>query len=242
MILDIDAGNSRLKWRLTTRADGVTESGVVSDQAALFDCLAGLVPERIRLASVRGRDWSAAFCRQAGQHWRQSVEVASSTGHAANVTNAYAEPSALGVDRWLAMLAAHARCEGVAAVVDLGTAITLDAVGDDGRHLGGYIVPGLARQCALLEDVGRIGALASHAPGHWRVPGTSTSAAVRNGALTMVATWLGGDPLVRSAAARDGLFVTGGDAAAIMGPLGELGLVVRHEPDLVLDGLPLALP
>ncbi|PBJ83681.1 pantothenate kinase [Lysobacteraceae bacterium NML93-0399] len=53
---------------------------------------------------------------------------------------AYAEPARLGVDRFLALLAAHAE-GGAALVVGVGTALTLDLIDADGRHLGGRIAP-----------------------------------------------------------------------------------------------------
>ncbi|WP_341502801.1 type III pantothenate kinase [Gallaecimonas sp. GXIMD4217] len=58
------------------------------------------------------------------------------------VTNAYQDCRRLGVDRWLALVAAHGRYQGPCLVVDIGTAVTLDLVASDGRHLGGWIAPG----------------------------------------------------------------------------------------------------
>ena len=40
--------------------------------------------------------------------------------------SSYAEPERMGVDRWLVMLAAHARNEGALCVIDAGTAVTVD--------------------------------------------------------------------------------------------------------------------
>jgi type III pantothenate kinase len=58
------------------------------------------------------------------------------------LTNSYVIPSNMGVDRWLAMCAAHKRSElKTFIVVDVGTAVTVDAVLDS-QHLGGWIAPG----------------------------------------------------------------------------------------------------
>ena len=57
----------------------------------------------------------------------------------------------LGVDRWLASLAAWSKYKKNLIVVDAGTAITVDFVTYRGTHLGGLIVPGpniLARALA----------------------------------------------------------------------------------------------
>lgn len=50
----------------------------------------------------------------------------------------------LGVDRWLACLAAHCTYQQDVVVIDAGTAITVDIVTSNGIHLGGYIIPGIA--------------------------------------------------------------------------------------------------
>ncbi len=58
--------------------------------------------------------------------------------------NGYEIPEQLGVDRWLAMLGVrylfpNHNC----LVVDSGTATTIDIVTKTGKHLGGWIIPGL---------------------------------------------------------------------------------------------------
>jgi type III pantothenate kinase len=59
----------------------------------------------------------------------------------AGVRIAYAEPSRLGVDRFLALLAAHARGAEAWLVVGIGTALTIDLLDADGQHHGGRIAP-----------------------------------------------------------------------------------------------------
>jgi type III pantothenate kinase len=54
---------------------------------------------------------------------------------------AYAEPARLGVDRFLALLAACERDDGPWLVASAGSALTLDLLGADGVHLGGLIAP-----------------------------------------------------------------------------------------------------
>ena len=62
----------------------------------------------------------------------------------------YPDPSTLGVDRWVAAVAAH-REFGDAIVVDCGTALTVDGVTRDGVFLGGAIAPGAATMAHGLE-------------------------------------------------------------------------------------------
>ena len=61
-----------------------------------------------------------------------------------NLTIAYQNPSELGVDRFLAMLGAIENYPSTnLLVIDLGSALTIDIVNDDGAHKGGLIMPGL---------------------------------------------------------------------------------------------------
>ena len=72
---------------------------------------------------------------------------------------AYDTPAHLGVDRFLAMLG---QCgEGPALVVGVGTALTIDLLGADGRHHGGRIAPSprlmreaLHARAAVLAETG----------------------------------------------------------------------------------------
>src|SRR5690606_5658142 len=124
---------------------------------------------------------------------------------------------------------------------DCGTAITVDALRGDGRHLGGLILPGPAMMRRALTTGTRgvrvddadgvaqaVGPLAPHA--------TDTAAAVRAGtswaavaAIDRIVDALRGD-LAEPVAC----LITGGDAGAVE-PL--LEVPYRLEPDLVLAGL-----
>ncbi len=53
------------------------------------------------------------------------------------------EPEKVGIDRLLNAAAAYERTGGTTIVVDMGTAITVDAVSERGEFLGGIIAPGL---------------------------------------------------------------------------------------------------
>lgn len=76
-----------------------------------------------------------------------------STDTMPNMVSGYRKPEQLGIDRLLAMVAARARTKRPCCVVDAGTAITLDFVDGTGRHLGGFILPGLrmSRECLLAN-------------------------------------------------------------------------------------------
>lgn len=60
-----------------------------------------------------------------------------------NISTRYKNPRLLGSDRWLALIAARAEFSRSLCVIDCGTAVTIDALSEDGMHIGGFITPGL---------------------------------------------------------------------------------------------------
>gem|GEM_PF-835709 len=185
--LDVDLGNSAMKYRFGSftgavahRADGSVDLSA-SELAAINR---GSV-KRIRAGSVMGAAHTQRFADEASAAWGVEVEFARSVAAAGGVTNGYARPETLGVDRWLAVLAAYQKWRKAVLVVDLGTAVTLDYVDDMGRHLGGYIVPGShLMQSSLLKDTAAIDfQQSSHTLTPPVEPGESTAQAVLRGAL-----------------------------------------------------------
>ncbi len=58
--------------------------------------------------------------------------------------SAYQEPTTLGIDRWLALLAAtRLYPQKSVLIIDAGTATTVDFVNCDGQHQGGWILAGI---------------------------------------------------------------------------------------------------
>lgn len=146
--------------------------------------------------------------------------------------SAYLEPSRLGVDRWLAMLAVK-ECRD-AIVVDAGTAFTVDVL-RAGQHLGGYILPGLALQRdALASQTAAVNFPKADVAD--LTIGRHTAACVGHGSLralsalvSSVVDEFGGELTVPT-------YLTGGDAATFMPHL-----KAEHRPLLVFEGLQLAL-
>ena len=229
LILDVDIGNTRTKWRL---GDACGASAGI-DAPAL-----PAAPERIRIACVAGD--RAQIAERFLTAYGVSAEFADSTSELAGVICGYEEPARLGVDRWLACVAAWNAVEGSVVVVDLGTAATLDFVTEDGRHLGGYIVPGLGLMAtALARDTAGVRVAGDLAPELG--PGRSTAQAVRRGATAMLVDFIEASVARFAKECRDTPLValTGGDAGLLAD---RFTFQPRLEPDLVLDGLALALP
>lgn len=195
-------------------------------------------PRRVRIACVAGdRDGIAGRFEDA---YGVPPEFARTTPELAGVTCGYDEPARLGVDRWLALVAAWNAVRRAVAVVDLGTAATLDFATADGRHQGGYIVPGLGLMAAALaRETAGVRVAGDLAPD--LAPGRNTAQAVRRGSTAMLLDFIEASVGRFADAGADSpeVFLTGGDAELLAE---RLPFALRVEPDLVLDGLDLALP
>lgn len=147
-------------------------------------------------------------------------------------------PEKAGVDRLCAAVAAYDRLGAACVVADFGTAITIDAVNDDGVFLGGAILPGLSTAAAALHaGTAQLPKVELESP-DW-VYGKDTRQAIVGGLvygargalrerIEAYATDLGHWPLV---------IVTGGDAALVCPDVGHDELVQAIVPDLVLRGV-----
>lgn len=237
MILQIDAGNSRVHWRIRLpEAGGVNGAG--SRGAFAYFTEPDWSPqsvERVELASVASSEshrWLVARIREC---FDAPVYEAHTQAFQCGVRNSYHDPRQMGVDRWLAMLAAHCIWGGGVAVVDAGTAITVDYVNADGVHLGGYILPGsrLVRQ-SLNQETGRV--RSGDDASLDTAPGQSTADCVTNGlawSQASVVRSIFGDSRALSLSA---VVLTGGDGATLYA-LAEQQCV--FSPDLVLEGMDL---
>ena len=236
MILEIDAGNTRTKWRCL-HGDAVVDGGVLLTSAASelgADVEVVCVPKAVRLASVADRTVEGAVIELA-EKWGAELFIAATTAEAEGVTCAYRDPSAMGVDRWLAVVAAYHQARTDCVVVDAGSAITVDLVDRAGRHLGGYIVPGLRLMNEALWG-GTSDVRASYENNRDTAPGCSTPEAVNHGLLLMAKGLIEESINKLPAESPPVVLLTGGDAS-VLHPVMD-GRAQMH-PDLVLDGLSL---
>ena len=149
MELLVDSGNSRLKWALLEEGmlqpGGSCDGGAALTEERLEEIWGELpVPRRIWIANVAGTETAARIRSWSENRWKRTPRFLSAQAEGFGVTNGYREPERLGVDRWLAVIAARHHCPLPACVVDCGTALTLDVVDENGVHHGGLICPGAA--------------------------------------------------------------------------------------------------
>lgn len=231
MILDLDVGNTRIKWRIGGVGGGLLRSADWR-QAIVVACER---PGRIRVANVAGKDAADDISRWAAVNWGVTPEFAVTTDRAAGVRCGYSCPNRLGVDRWLAIVAAFSRYPQNLVVVNAGSAITVDLVRSDGQHLGGYIVPGLEMQRrALYSGTSDVKVKSGNAA---LTPGTDTESAVRNGSLVMTVALI--ENSLKDVGDNALVVVAGGDAERLVP---HLVFPSVAESELVLDGLAVLLP
>lgn len=241
MILLIDIGNTRVKWAVKEGASlGPQQALARTDlnEQALTDALLGsaLQPSRVLVSNVAGTAAEQSLTASLGARTRASIEFVRSVRSACGVTNAYADPAKLGTDRWMSVIAAH-RMFGAACIASFGTAMTIDTVAADGKHLGGVIVPGpelmvtsLLKNTSNIAQHAREGAIAED------LFADNTLGAIHQGARHACAALV--EKAYALSTARLGqepsLVVSGGGSeqvgAALMIPF-------QVVPDLVLRGL-----
>jgi len=236
MRLLVDAGNSRLKWRLD-EGGLVVEQGVGRLDDA--DLVPGLNAKPADITAVAVSTVSAENRRLALQTYLEHRTAAPVRFYWAepergDLVNAYNDYPKMGADRWHAMYGAWAHFRQGVAVVDAGSAVTVDYVDSSGQHLGGFILPGLQMMLrSLKNDAARIGFDPDQVLE--TSPGQSTGECVNHGLAWLSAAMV---ERVQSDVKKFGLehiLVTGGDADRLLG----LGLLAEFRPQLVLDGLAL---
>tara|TARA_R110001606_G_scaffold361754_7_gene515284 strand:+ start:200517 stop:201683 length:1167 start_codon:yes stop_codon:yes gene_type:complete len=240
MKLLVDIGNSRIKW--TTLDSGrFTEShsfdrkktGIKTSFTSEWKELADI--DAIYVSNVGGDKIAEHLTDWSEKKWQITPKFISSEQKRFGVTNAYQQADKLGVDRWLALIAARQHARQATCIIDCGTAITIDVVTKYGAHQGGMILPGitlmretLSNSTSNLNDVVE--------DSEFKTLAVNTQSAIQSGTLYMVTASLERivDDLNEQFNNRIRFIITGGDATIVM-PL--LPSFIAHYPDIVLKGL-----
>jgi type III pantothenate kinase len=239
MRLLLDLGNTRLKWAVAAAGGWSARGAVAWDDdvcatlQSAWKALGRL--DRVMGASVVDAAREAQLETLVDDVFAHDIAWVRTPAEACGVRNAYAEPHRLGVDRFLAMVAAHAAGHAPCVLAGIGTALTLDALTADGQHLGGLIAPGpLLMQQSLLGATARV---RPERPGAIRDVADNTADAVASGC------WQAAAALVERFAnniarqypnGTQRLLLDGGDAEMLL-PL--LGGGAEVAVDSVLRGL-----
>lgn len=215
MRLLIDIGNSRIKWAVWANGELSLPGGFARPRADHDEAWerewGHLSPMSVTVCSVAGRQSVAVLRGWVERRWAVPFTEVRARERCGPIINAYADPASLGTDRWVNLLGARAAFGAVdTIIVDAGTAVTVDALCADGRHLGGAILAGLsASRAGLRSAAPALPAAHDEAP----LPSDNTAGAIGGGtliglagAIERVATAVGG----RLAAPER--ILTGGDA------------------------------
>ena len=232
-LLAIDSGNTRIKWAVS--ADGAwSDPGSIAtaDSERIGEAWASLAFDRAIACNVAGPEVARrlqAACAARGAPLALALARAAGDG----IVNGYRDPAQLGADRWAALVAAHVLGPGAKLVVNVGTALTIDALAADGRFEGGLIVPGPAlMRASLASGTARL----PHAQGSFREFPDTTDDAIASGALQAC---VGAVVRMRHAMTERGMVpehvVLSGGAAREIAPL--LPMPFAFHENLVLDGL-----
>ena len=243
--LAIDIGNTRLKWaRYASPQPGAALLGHGAVFLETIDTLADIewrhlpAPGSMLGCVVAGEGVKRRVEEQLEELWDIEPRWVVSTAKACGVTNGYDHPSRLGVDRWVALIAARHRvlAQGrarPALVVMVGTAVTVDALDANGRFLGGLILPGFGLMLRALE----MGTAGLKAPTGEPVDfPTNTSDALMSGGADAIAGAVERmhHKLQALSGAAPALFMTGG-AAVKLAPI--IALPFETVDTLLFEGL-----
>jgi type III pantothenate kinase len=193
--LALDVGNTRLKWALYDRPH--PQASLLAHGAEFLENIDRLsegpwaqLPEPDQmLGCVVAGDAIKRRVQEQMDLWDFTPNWVVPGLHEAGLTNGYDHPSRLGADRWVAMIGARQRMwekgpQRPLVVVMVGTAVTVEAIDEEGRFLGGLILPGHGIMLRALES----GTAGLHVPtGEVRPFPTNTSDALTSGGTYAIA-------------------------------------------------------
>ena len=170
LYLVFDLGNTRLKWAAVESTQNIADrnkklwaySGSISTKsfqsaelrAELSDYISKTLPkpDAIAFCCVAGNaaieNLRSLFPQWQDLEWQQFTGSSPYEG----LRTLYQDPSKLGADRWAALIGARALSSTNTLVINAGTATTIDLLGGNGLHYGGWILPGLSLMQESLQQ------------------------------------------------------------------------------------------
>ena len=224
MELLLDIGNSRSKARLHNAGE-LTEIALESISADLWSAI-----DAVYCASVAAESRVLAI-RELIPSTIPFIQIRSEA-RSFGVTNSYQQPHLLGVDRWLALVAAAELYPDTELLIaDAGTALTIDWLSGTGVHQGGWILAGQKlQQEAVLSKTAKV--FSAELETEQLGPATDTATALYQGAI---AALVGAIRQAFEIKPAQLIVLTGGDARLLQKYLTDLP--IRLEPALIFQGL-----
>ncbi len=236
----LDGGNSRLKWAWVENGTFATVG------SAPYRDLSPLGAEWAEKADGNVRIVGCAVCgeskkAQVQEQLARKIEWLPSSAQALGIRNHYRHPEEHGSDRWFNALGSRRFSRNACVVVSCGTAVTVDALTDDGHYLGGTIMPGFH----LMKESLAVRTANLNRPAGKRYPfPTTTSNAIASGMMDAVC----GSVMMMHCRLKEkngedkpvDVIITGGGAAKVAEALPPAFLAentVRVAVNLVIHGL-----
>lgn len=248
MLLALDVGNTNItigvfrdgelahRWRLRTVHDQTEDEWgiLLRNLFALAQLDFSLISGVIIASVVPPLDPTLAdMARDYFRHEAIFVSHETDTG----MKIAYDNPQEVGADRIVNGVAAYAAYGGPCVVVDLGTAITFDAISARGEYLGGIISAGIGISVSgLFRKTARLPMVDFRKPA--KLIGATTVGSMRSGLYYGVISTVDGilERLIRELGPETKTVATGGQAGLIVE--GSRFLNTANE-NLTLQGLQL---
>ena len=201
LYLVFDVGNTRLKWAAVESTQNTGDrnkklwaySGSISIKSLqsaelrteLSDYISKTLPkpDALGFCCVAGdaaiENLRSLFPQWQDLDWKQLKGNRSYEG----IRTLYQDPSKLGADRWAAIIGARALSNTNTLIINAGTASTIDLLGGNGVHYGGWILPGLSlMQESLQSNTAQLPlAVRASAPAPQASFGTNTDEAITGG-------------------------------------------------------------
>lgn len=201
LYLLFDVGNTRLKWAAVESTQNTAArnkklwafSGSIHTRSLqspelcveLADYISKTIPkpDAIGFSCVAG-DSALATLQALFPEWQDLVwhQLRGESTYE-GMRTLYQDPSKLGADRWAALIGARALSNTNTLVINAGTATTIDLLGGNGVHYGGWILPGLSLMHESLQrNTAQLPLVSpSDTPAKAASFGTDTSKAIEGG-------------------------------------------------------------
>jgi len=250
MLLALDAGNTNVtigvfgddrqlkaRWRLRTVHDQTADEwGILILNLLAMSSLDAPAIDSIAVSTVVP-PIRTPLAEMAARYFHTEplfIDETTDTG----LTICYENPREVGADRIVNSLAAFQKYGGPCVVVDLGTAITFDAISAKAQYLGGIIFPGIGVSTgALFARTARLPKVDIRDPG--KLIGTNTVGSIQSGLFWGYTAVIDGllEKLIAELGAETKTIATGGQAGLIF----ESSKYLQHlDDDLTLEGLRIA--
>jgi len=255
-LLLFDIGNSRLKWSCVENDRDPSErqkkvwaySGAIDTKlidsevhrAELAHYIKSTIPqpERIGICCVAAESYYESLQNLLADWKGIPTDRLLGNSEYPQLRTQYQQTQTLGADRWAAIIAARQLSSDNTLIVSAGTASTIDFLGSNGMHYGGWILPGISlMRNSLIENTARLdipddGIKSSGI-------GLSTSSAIEEGCLLAQTGALMGalefaknrnQPISR-------IWIDGGHADTLLTRLHQNNIKAEKVEGLVLRGL-----